>query len=164
MGGRRGNIMDIDWKYLFTSFEGRINRKPYWIGWLAFVAVWLVVFLAGWSILGDAMFGAPLLILQLVALYPAAAILVKRLHDRNRPTYFIYFYVVPAGLFILLGLLGISDPMAPSGLDMILGIIMMIVGIWFLIELGFLKGTTGPNRHGPDPLGDRQAEASAVNP
>jgi uncharacterized membrane protein YhaH (DUF805 family) len=156
--------MDIDWKYLFTSFEGRINRKRYWIGALSLLAAWLIVILAGWSVLGEAVFGAPLIILQLVALYPAAALLVKRLHDRNRPTYFIAFWLVPAVLSILLGLFGISDPMAPSGLDMLLGLIMMIVGIWFLIELGFLKGTTGPNRHGPDPLGDRQAEASAVNP
>jgi uncharacterized membrane protein YhaH (DUF805 family) len=27
------------------------------------------------------------------------------------------------------------------------------IGIWALIELGILKGTTGPNQHGPDPLG-----------
>jgi uncharacterized membrane protein YhaH (DUF805 family) len=26
------------------------------------------------------------------------------------------------------------------------------VGIWFLIELGILKGTPGPNRFGGDPL------------
>jgi uncharacterized membrane protein YhaH (DUF805 family) len=164
MGGRWGNIMDIDWKYLFTSFEGRINRKPYWIGALGILAAALIVNLAGWSVLGDAMFGAPVFIVQLVALYPAAALLVKRLHDRNRPTYFVYFYVVPAVLSALIGLLGISDPMSPSGLDILLGLVMMIVGIWFLIELGFLKGTTGPNRHGPDPLGDRQAQTSAVTP
>jgi uncharacterized membrane protein YhaH (DUF805 family) len=156
--------MDIDWKYLFTSFEGRINRKPYWIGTLAILAVWLVVFFAGLSVLGEAMFGATILIMQLAILYPAAAILVKRLHDRDRPTYFVYFYVVPAVLSALLGLLGISDPMAPSGLDILLGLIMGIVGLWFLIDLGFLKGTTGPNRHGPDPLGDRQVQTSAVNP
>jgi uncharacterized membrane protein YhaH (DUF805 family) len=27
-----------------------------------------------------------------------------------------------------------------------------IVGIWFLIELGFQRGTAGDNRYGPDPL------------
>jgi hypothetical protein len=31
------------------------------------------------------------------------------------------------------------------------------VTIWFLIELGMLKGTPGPNRFGPDPL--RRADA-----
>jgi uncharacterized membrane protein YhaH (DUF805 family) len=24
--------------------------------------------------------------------------------------------------------------------------------IWFVVELGFLRGTAGPNRYGPDPL------------
>ena len=28
----------------------------------------------------------------------------------------------------------------------------MIGGLWYLIECGFLKGTTGPNRFGADPL------------
>jgi hypothetical protein len=28
----------------------------------------------------------------------------------------------------------------------------MGVGLWFLIELGILKGTPGPNRFGGDPL------------
>jgi uncharacterized membrane protein YhaH (DUF805 family) len=159
-----GDIMDTDWKYLFTSFEGRINRKPYWIGMLLFLAVWLVVFLVVWSVFGDAAYGAPFFILQLVFIYPVSAILVKRLHDRNRPTYFVAFYVVPAALAALLGLFGLSDPMNPSALDTLLGIVMMIVGIWFLIDLGFLKGTAGPNRFGPDPLGDRQAGASMASP
>jgi len=29
----------------------------------------------------------------------------------------------------------------------------VIGGLWLLIELGFLKGTAGPNQYGPDPLG-----------
>ena len=27
------------------------------------------------------------------------------------------------------------------------------ISIWALVELGFLRGTVGPNRYGPDPLG-----------
>jgi uncharacterized membrane protein YhaH (DUF805 family) len=27
-----------------------------------------------------------------------------------------------------------------------------IISLWMLIELGFLRGTIGPNRYGPDPL------------
>jgi uncharacterized membrane protein YhaH (DUF805 family) len=30
--------------------------------------------------------------------------------------------------------------------------VTIIVGLWFLIELGFLRGTAGDNSYGPDPL------------
>ena len=40
-----------------------------------------------------------------------------------------------------------------NALDYILGIATLVVSIWFLIELGFLRGTQGPNQYGPDPLG-----------
>jgi hypothetical protein len=29
----------------------------------------------------------------------------------------------------------------------------VIGGLWYLVECGFLKGTTGPHNYGPDPLG-----------
>lgn len=34
------------------------------------------------------------------------------------------------------------------------------VGIWLFVEVGFLRGTQGPNRYGPDPLGQTQADAA----
>ncbi len=40
-----------------------------------------------------------------------------------------------------------------SSLGMILGLLSLVIGIWALVELGILKGTPGPNQHGPDPLG-----------
>jgi uncharacterized membrane protein YhaH (DUF805 family) len=30
---------------------------------------------------------------------------------------------------------------------------MGIIGLWNLIELGFLRGTIGTNEYGPDPVG-----------
>jgi uncharacterized membrane protein YhaH (DUF805 family) len=36
------------------------------------------------------------------------------------------------------------------------GAIFLIGAIWLTIELGFLRGTAGPNDYGPDPL-ERQA-------
>jgi len=32
--------------------------------------------------------------------------------------------------------------------------------LWLLVPLGFLKGTKGPNRYGPDPL---EAKAGAAS-
>ncbi|MGE3873090.1 MAG: hypothetical protein AB7F74_09050 [Parvibaculaceae bacterium] len=46
---------------------------------------------------------------------------------------------------------GVAIP-TQSALGRVLSIASLVVGIWALIELGILKGTDGPNRHGPDPL------------
>jgi uncharacterized membrane protein YhaH (DUF805 family) len=58
----------------------------------------------------------------LVILYPTLAVIARRCHDRNR-----------SGWFQLLGLIP-------------------LVNIWVMIELGCLKGTSGDNKYGPDPL------------
>jgi uncharacterized membrane protein YhaH (DUF805 family) len=34
--------MDLDFKYLFTSFEGRINRAKYWAGTIILAIVSIV--------------------------------------------------------------------------------------------------------------------------
>ena len=39
--------------------------------------------------------------------------------------------------------------------DWIFSAALLIVGIWYLIELGFLRGTVGSNEYGPDPLEGR---------
>jgi uncharacterized membrane protein YhaH (DUF805 family) len=39
------------------------------------------------------------------------------------------------------------------------GTVAFVVSLWLFIEIGFLKGTQGPNRYGPDPLGQPQGDA-----
>ena len=34
----------------------------------------------------------------------------------------------------------------------VLGVASFVISIWGLVELGFLRGTVGPNPYGPDPL------------
>ena len=49
-------------------------------------------------------------------------------------------------------LVGLTGDMYSRGvLDYLFGIAGLIIGIWFLVELGFLRGTIGPNQYGPDP-------------
>ena len=33
------------------------------------------------------------------------------------------------------------------------------ISVWLFVEIGFLKGTEGPNRFGPDPLGAARDDA-----
>ncbi len=38
---------NMDWKYLLTSFEGRISRQPFWLSVLAlFIAQWVIMIIA----------------------------------------------------------------------------------------------------------------------
>jgi len=45
-----------------------------------------------------------------------------------------------------------DDPKNPNWLDWILGLCTIVIGLAFLFELGFRRGTAGENRFGPDPL------------
>lgn len=149
---------------LFTSFDGRINRQPFWIG---SIVLTVVAFIAGF-ILGFLTYNNPVLfswgnvILSLILLYPALALSIKRLHDRDKPAMpWVVIFYGPIFLSQILGLFGIgvtnviiegqSIPMPDTFGWILLGLII-IVAIWALVELGFLKGTSGPNQFGPDPL------------
>ena len=142
----------MDFQYLLMSFDGRINRQPYWMSVLVLVGISIVVLVVLGMILGfqSRAFIILTLLIQLALLYPWCALMAKRLHDRNRPTWWVAFILVP---FLLQNLATIfSDPANPGAVVTFLGLVTMVVAIWFLIELGFLRGTVGPNDYGPDPL------------
>ena len=65
----------------------------------------------------------PFGILTLLLLWPSICLYAKRWHDRGKSGWWSLIIFVP-----------------------------IIGSIWFLVELGFLRGTDGPNRFGPDPL------------
>ncbi|TIV62628.1 MAG: DUF805 domain-containing protein, partial [Mesorhizobium sp.] len=116
----------MDWKYLLTSFDGRINRAKFWAGIGIFIAIAIVAFILD-SILGTrfttnsgAQVGAIGILVTLASIYFAIALYAKRWHDRNK-----------------------------SGWWTLIGLIPIIGGIWLLIELGILEGTRGANQYGP---------------
>ena len=128
----------MDWKYILTSFSGRLNRQPFWLGLVLVLVVELVVFYAVSSLFGsyptteDAMASgmsfSPIgwLIMGIVyiaVIWVGLALQIKRWHDRDK-----------------------------SGWWCLIGLVPIIGGIWVLVECGFLRGTEGTNRFGPDPL------------
>lgn len=137
----------MDWKFIFLSFQGRLNRKPYWLGTIALlslviIGVFGVMFLTGGG--GVAAIG----VIYLLLLWPTLAIGVKRLHDRNRSAWWlVVFYVVPTLLNVL-----VEGGDGEGVGAMIFGLASLAISIWALVELGFLRGTVGANRYGPDPL------------
>lgn len=63
---------------------------------------------------------------------------------------FLYGLAIIATIGDMAGFTG--TPTEPNALGYALALLSTIVGIWFFIELGFLRGTAGPNGSGPDPL------------
>ena len=115
----------MDWKYLLTSFEGRINRGKFWAGIGAMIAISIVMAILDGifgTYVGDGL-GLLGLIWMLISIYPATALYAKRWHDREKSGWWTLIVFVP-----------------------------IIGALWLLIECGFLVGTRGPNKYGPDPL------------
>lgn len=154
----------MDFKFLFTSFSGRIGRKEYWLGILALiVASFILIFALGMAF----SFFLPIPLISLIGTIiifcPAIAMGVKRLHDRNKSANpWAYIFFGPGILMQLMQITGFGYnssliagevvTMPSNGLIRILSIVGGIIGLWAFIELGFLKGTDGENKFGPNPL------------
>jgi uncharacterized membrane protein YhaH (DUF805 family) len=133
---------------LFTSLEGRIPRKTFWLGLIVLIIVSWILQLILFTVFGVSMMGTmdpnatpeaaaaaaaeqmsqmtlPLIVLFLLLLWPSICLYAKRWHDRDK-----------------------------SGWWSLIGLIPIIGGLWMLIELGFLRGTDGPNRFGPDTIAE----------
>jgi uncharacterized membrane protein YhaH (DUF805 family) len=139
----------LDWTYLFTSFDGRISRRPFWIAFLTLMVAEIAVLTVAYWIEGDRL-GA---IVDLAFNYPAFALFTKRGHDRDMPTWLVAIFFAMAVLMNFLAVLGWSGRMAePTPAMLIILVPWVLFSIALLIELGFRRGTQGPNRYGPDPL------------
>ena len=117
----------MDWKYLLTSYEGRINRAKFWAGIGIFFAGAIVAVIID-NILGTTFdpqipYGWVYLIYSIAMIYCVFSVYAKRWHDRGK-----------------------------SGWWSLIGLVPLIGGIWLIVELGILEGTRGPNQYGPDPL------------
>jgi uncharacterized membrane protein YhaH (DUF805 family) len=91
-------------------------------------------------------------------IYLATAI--KRLHDRDRSGWWIVpFFVVP-GLFSQF-----SDLLPDSRWILAFLLTMQIPWLWGIVEMFCLRGSSGSNRFGPDPLaGTEESPASVPYP
>jgi uncharacterized membrane protein YhaH (DUF805 family) len=139
----------MDWAYLLNSFEGRIGRKTFWIAMAAVTAGEIFGHLLAESIQGDRL-GA---IIDLAFTYPEFAVALKRAHDRNMPLWFLIAFFGAGAVLDLLTVLemtGTEDE--PSVLSLAIALPFTVLGLALLIELGFRRGTVGPNQYGPDPL------------
>jgi len=124
---------------LLFSFQGRVNRAKWWLTLIATDIVGIILIAIVLSVLGggvtvDPATGTPKMsgggaataisiVIYIAMLWVSLSLSIRRYHDHGKPGWWVLLAFVP------------------------------IANIWYLIECGFLKGTTGPNAYGPDPLG-----------
>jgi len=92
-------------------------------------------------------------IIDLAFTYPEFAVAIKRAHDRDLPVWLLGIFFGAGAvldLFTVLGLAGSDE--APSMLSLAIAVPFTVFGLALLVELGFRRGTVGPNQYGPDPL------------
>jgi uncharacterized membrane protein YhaH (DUF805 family) len=161
----------MDWKHYLFGFTGRINRGKYWLYIAIAIPVLLGLFVAlyaysmsfpgayenggptPWPSDPLGIVGAIAWFAALAALFVSGiAIIVKRLHDRDKAWWWIVpFYVVPNLLYgAAQYLTEVSQP-AVGETPFLLQYASLALTIWAFVELGILRGSDGANRFGPDP-------------
>jgi uncharacterized membrane protein YhaH (DUF805 family) len=158
------------------SFNGRINRAKYWLAVVFWIIVEIVVFGVLAVMLGNHLlglgseptgadivkiilsFGLGIILVFLLVFIPMIvsgfAVGIKRLHDRDQSGWWIVLFFL--GPTVASVLAQTSDSGAAS---LVLGLVSLGISIWAFVVLGCLRGTRGPNRYGPDPLGGAMAVA-----
>jgi uncharacterized membrane protein YhaH (DUF805 family) len=114
----------MDLNHLFT-FEGRLNRSRYFL--TSIISGFIIGFLG--SILAillglahESLTFIVYLVMVVILVWINISVVVRRLHDLDRSGWFWLLQIIP------------------------------LVNIGLAIYLLFFKGTTGPNKYGPDPL------------
>ncbi len=112
-------------KSFFTRYTDFNGRSSRSEYWWAYLGIMLIFFVIGLvsGLLGETVGSAVIGIAYLAILIPSIAIAVRRLHDVDKSGWFLLIALIP-----LIG-----------------GLILL----YFYVQ----KGTDGPNRFGPDPLG-----------
>jgi uncharacterized membrane protein YhaH (DUF805 family) len=112
----------MDLTALLFSFEGRVNRKPYWkcLCGVFFVDMILSILMFPFD---EFVQRAAQVGFVAAAAWPLFALQTKRWHDRGKSAWWLLVNFIPYVGFI-----------------------------WVIVECGMLRGTEGANRFGPDPL------------
>lgn len=147
--------MNFDINRLYLTTDGRIGRQSFWIGAIALAIVSIIIGLIVGALFGWTSVASRVVefIVQLVLAYPAYALMAKRFQDRAKPGTYAAAIVGINILFSLLSLIGLTGAAGTTNVfGVVFGLVMLVIGIWVLIELGILRGTVGGNAYGPDPV------------
>ena len=117
---------DEDLQSMFLRYDNRLNRKPYIIRgcqlWAVNLAVGVLIgLIAGFLKTPSITYLSS--IFSIACAVPSIMLLIRRLHDLNRPGWWC------------------------------LGMLIPLLNVVLAVYVLFFKGTDGPNDYGPDPLG-----------
>lgn len=136
--------MNISLVSLLFSFQGRINRAKYWIAMIAYLSLTIAVAGLGLFFNFSTLFLVIAGMIALATIVSGCIVGIKRLHDRNKPGWWLLLFYLLSGVLDVVGMTG--------KLPLLFELGSVAISIWALVELGFLRGTTGANQYGPDPL------------
>jgi uncharacterized membrane protein YhaH (DUF805 family) len=146
-----------------TGFSGRIRRRDFWIGLGLLLLIEILLAFAFAGIMrptgATEMEKAALWAALAILLWVSAALIVKRLHDRDKSAlWYPVFGLAPVVAYELGNRFSsnISNQLSPA--QTAFWLLSAALWVWAIVELGFMKGTRGPNRYGPDPLGEPSPE------
>jgi len=148
------------------DFSGRASRKEFWhftlLIWAVQISAWAVDHAAEWNFTkyGTGPFGY---IMALPLILPWYAVLVRRMHDVNKPGWptLLYFAIQIILSFRLYAKnLFHYTVLIPLWLRVIVSVAYFLMTIWLFV-LQIKRGFTGPNRYGPDPTQSNLAKVVA---
>jgi uncharacterized membrane protein YhaH (DUF805 family) len=164
---------------LLFSFKGRIRRLHWWVASLGagFTASLLTAILeaaarsSGEAIINPethqfeptGIFGVAISLIGLANAWIAFALSVKRLHDRDRTGWWLLWQILIVAIAAILIMVAITVPEEQGPLWYALAagasLAALVITVWLFVQIGFLRGTQGPNRFGTDPLGTVRDDA-----
>jgi uncharacterized membrane protein YhaH (DUF805 family) len=152
----------MDWKTLFLTPEGRIDRRDFWIGFAIIMGANIVLQLI--PLIGQ--------LIGFLLFWPQICIHAKRLHDMGKSAWLMLAPFVASIVCIILAfttggmaMLGAASMneqgddsaaigSAMAGLGAALGFmgVGLLIGLAFLLWVGLSRGESGPNRFGAPPV------------
>ena len=153
---------------LFFSFSGRIGRAHWWLGLIVILGLGLIVaYVDDPTLLSPdepvqptSLFG---FVASLLLIPPDLAVQAKRFNDRDQSIWLMIAY----GFFsVAVAVLDYLELLFSAGedftfRDVVVAVVVVAVIVALVINNGIIKGTDGPNQHGPDPLASHSHEGTA---
>lgn len=127
------------WYKALFSLQGRLNRQGFWIG-VGINFAFLFIFA---NLLGDlTALNVISIVPLLISAYSLVAIIIKRLHDRNRSSKAIAMLLVPVLCYF-------ASLSAQGKMAWILGVTMpLFIGTILFLEWGCFKSYSETNQYG----------------
>ncbi|MDD0823763.1 DUF805 domain-containing protein [Mannheimia sp. AT1] len=127
------------WYNALFSFKGRLNRQGFWVG---FLINFIFLFVCVNFLLNLTAYNALSLIPMAIITYSLSAIIVKRLHDRNRSGKAIFILLVPILCYA-------TSLISEGSMQWILGLVIpLFVCTLLFLEWGLFQSYPEPNQYG----------------